>query len=252
MTFQRFIAIDYSGAGKPDARADGIALWQANAGGSPQRINSVGSRKAVSEHLQGALAEEPRTLVGIDHGFGWTLEAMQHFQLKAWPDLMGHVDAEWGHAREQQVSAAEGRSKLGALAYASKGDDRRRGLRLTEQFSSSAKSVFDFNGPGVALSTLAGLPWLAELRRRSSAHFWPFDGWEVPAARHCVVEIYPSLYRYRYPRVEASADSHDAFATCLWMLDTQHEGFLPSYFKPMLTELQQAQAEVEGWILGIL
>jgi hypothetical protein len=57
-------------------------------------------------------------------------------------------------------------------------------LRLTERWTATAKSVFLFDIQGsVAKSTFAGLPWLLYLRnwRKRPVHFWPFDGWEVPA-----------------------------------------------------------------------
>jgi hypothetical protein len=25
-------------------------------------------------------------------------------------------------------------------------------------------------------------------------HFWPFDGWEVPAGRSAIAEVYPSVW----------------------------------------------------------
>jgi hypothetical protein len=53
-------------------------------------------------------------------------------------------------------------------------------LRLTEQWTATAKSVFLFDVQGsVAKSTFAGLPWLLYLRSwcKRPIHFWPFDGW---------------------------------------------------------------------------
>lgn len=56
-------------------------------------------------------------------------------------------------------------------------------LRLTDLWTTAAKSVFQFNVQGqVATSTDAGLPWLRYLREQcgSKLHFWPFEGWETP------------------------------------------------------------------------
>jgi hypothetical protein len=53
---------------------------------------------------------------------------------------------------------------------------------LTEQWTATAKSVFQFDVQGaVAKSTYAGLPWLQYLRRecKRGLHFWPFDGWDI-------------------------------------------------------------------------
>lgn len=52
------------------------------------------------------------------------------------------------------------------------------------------KSVFHFDVQGlVAKSTQAGLPWRWLLRGKFGArpHFWPFDGWELPAKRSTVL-----------------------------------------------------------------
>ncbi len=57
-------------------------------------------------------------------------------------------------------------------------------FRLTERWTSSAKSVFQLDEQGtVGKSTHAGIPWLRWLRDElgARAHFWPFDGWTVPA-----------------------------------------------------------------------
>ncbi|MBI2946010.1 MAG: hypothetical protein HYY23_00050 [Verrucomicrobia bacterium] len=57
---------------------------------------------------------------------------------------------------------------------------------MTERWTPSAKSVFQFDVQGqVATSTHAGLPWLRFIRHRcrGRVHFWPFDGWEIPAGR---------------------------------------------------------------------
>ena len=74
-----------------------------------------------------------------------------------------------------------------------------RWRRLTEQRTRGAKSVFHFDVQGqVAKSTHAGIPWLRYLRRQlgTRVHFWPFDGWAMPAGRSAVVEVYPALWKH--------------------------------------------------------
>jgi hypothetical protein len=59
-----------------------------------------------------------------------------------------------------------------------------RTLRLTEQWTATAKSVIQFDVQRqVANSAHAGLPCLRLIRQKCSdrVHFWPFDGWEIPA-----------------------------------------------------------------------
>lgn len=63
--------------------------------------------------------------------------------------------------------------------------------------------VFHFDVQGsVAKSTHSGLPWLLYLRRQlaSNIHFWPFDGWEIPAGKSAIVEVYPTLWSRIHPR----------------------------------------------------
>jgi hypothetical protein len=60
--------------------------------------------------------------------------------------------------------------------------------------------VFHFDVQGsVAKSTHAGIPCLLYLRRQlgTRLHFWPFDGWSIPAGKSVVVEVYPSLWKHR-------------------------------------------------------
>ena len=72
-----------------------------------------------------------------------------------------------------------------------------RWRRLTEERAGGAKSVFHFDVQGsVAKSTHAGIPWLRFIRQRLGprVHFWPFDGWDIPAGRSAIAEVYPALW----------------------------------------------------------
>ena len=56
--------------------------------------------------------------------------------------------------------------------------------------------VFHFDVQGsVAKSTHAGIPWLLFIRQRPGecVHFWPLDGWDIPAGRSAVTEVYPAV-----------------------------------------------------------
>jgi hypothetical protein len=52
------------------------------------------------------------------------------------------------------------------------------------------------------------LPWLFFLRKKlgDKVHFWPFDGWNVPAGKSGIVEVYPSLWSKSLPPVERTQD----------------------------------------------
>lgn len=82
-------------------------------------------------------------------------------------------------------------------------------------------------------------------------HFWPFDGWDAPPDKSVVAEVYPSIFRNRYPRGDRNTDQQDAYATACWLRETDEHGFLDRYFNPPLTDEQRRIADLEGWILGI-
>lgn len=129
-------------------------------------------------------------------------------------------------------------------------------LRLCEKWTAAAKSVFQFDMQGqVAKSTHAGLPWLLWLRMmpevRSLVHFWPFDGFDVPEGKSVIAEVYPSLFRRRYPKTNRTADEHDAWSVAAWLQDADRRGILDSYFSPPLSRLERKAAMLEGWILGV-
>ena len=97
-------------------------------------------------------------------------------------------------------SRGEGSNRMGENTW----------LRLTEQWTATAKSVFLFDVQGsVAKSTFAGLPWLLYLRSecKRPIHFWPFDGWEIPQGSSVVAEIYPALWMRRLERDSAAGGS---------------------------------------------
>jgi hypothetical protein len=116
-----------------------------------------------------------------------------------------------------------------------------------------AKSVFHFDVPGqVAKSTHAGLPWLRYIRQRApGVHFWPFDGWQIPAGSSAVAEVYPALWSRDFAREGRNNDQHDAFSIAAWMRRVDLDATLSEFLTPALSPGEQAIACVEGWILGI-
>ncbi len=184
-------------------------------------------------------------IVGIDHGFSFPASYFQRYQLRNWDQFLDDFARHWPTDRPtatvNQFRAESGRA----------GDSGE--LRLTEQWTSSAKSVFQFGMQGsVAHSTHAGLPFLRQLRRSHPAvHCWPFDGWQIAPQTSVVAEVYPSLFRNRYQREGRSIDQQDAFAVSNWLCQMDADGHLKRFFDPPLTSCQQATAEREGWILGV-
>jgi molybdate transport system substrate-binding protein len=125
---------------------------------------------------------------------------------------------------------------------------------LTEERAGGAKSVFHFDVPGsVAKSTHAGIPWLRFIRRHlgNRVHFWPFDGWHIPAGRSAVAEVYPALWRRNFARADRTDDQHDAYCAAAWLRRADRDGSLAGFLNPCLTPPERALAQVEGWILGV-
>lgn len=106
----------------------------------------------------------------------------------------------------------------------------------------------------VAKSTHAGLPWLRYLRQRLGArvHFWPFDGWNIPAGCSTLVEVYPSLWSKSFPRNGRTPDQHDAYVTAAWLRQVDLNGSLGSFFNSDMLLGEYHVARVEGWILGVM
>ena len=43
-------------------------------------------------------------------------------------------------------------------------------------------------------------------------HFWPFGGWDIPAGRSAIAEVYPALWSRDFPREGRTGDEHDAYS----------------------------------------
>ncbi len=88
----------------------------------------------------------------------------------------------------------------------------------------------------MAKSTHAGIPVAALLRQRleGRVHFWPFDGWDIPAGRSVVAEVYPALWSRGFAHGNRTPDQHDAFSIAAW-LSRDRNGSLSAFLKPNLT-----------------
>jgi hypothetical protein len=82
-------------------------------------------------------------------------------------------------------------------------------------------------------------------------HFWPFDGWDIPAGHSAIAEVYPSLWRRRFAPEGRTSDQHDAFWIAAWLARADRDGTLAGALKPDLPPAERAVAQVEGWILGV-
>jgi hypothetical protein len=202
--------------------------------------------------LRDELSGPKPILVGIDHAFSFPLRYFQAHRLPLdWPAFLDDFQQHW--PTDDHIYVCFVRDGLHGHGSKRLGDPS--WLRLTDRWTQSAKSVFQFNVQGqVATATHAGLPWLRYLRTHchERLHFWPFDGWEIPAGRSVVAEVYPSLWTRRFPNdEERNKDQQAAYATAAWLRRADMNGSLGRYFNPPLEPEERTIAEVEGWILSV-
>jgi hypothetical protein len=196
------------------------------------------------------LSDGQPTQVGIDHGFSFPQRYFDEYQLRHdWPAFLDDFHSHWPTGEDHTYvefvrdgACGKGKARCGNARW----------QRLTEH-RAGAKSVFHFDVQGsVAKSTHAGLPWLRYIRSRApGVYFWPFDGWDVPAGRSVVAEVYPSLWSRGFARENRDGDQHDAFSVTAWMRRADLDGMLREFLVPALTPAERTAADIEGWILGI-
>ncbi|MDP2432705.1 MAG: hypothetical protein Q8O33_11815, partial [Pseudomonadota bacterium] len=201
--FRRYIGIDYSGAQTPTSSLKGLRVYLAQGEAPAEEVppppspRKYWTRRGIAEWLAERLAEDVPTLVGIDHGFSFPLRYFDvHHLPHDWSEFLDDFQRHWPTDDDIYVDFV--RDGIHGNGAARMGNSRWR--RLCEE-RCRAKSVFQFDMQGsVAKSTHAGIPWLRTLRRQlgERVHFWPFDGWDIPAGRSAVVEVYPALWKHAY------------------------------------------------------
>jgi len=225
----------------------------------PRRILSPSSttktyknwcRKEIAAWLIEQATKNITFVAGIDHGFSFPLSYFERYKLTSWADFLDDFCNHWPtDADHTHVDFIRERDE-GPPDRTGKNTD----LRLTEKWTSSAKSVFKFDVQGqVAKSTHAGIPWLRRIRNEVGAkvHFWPMDGWNVPQGKSVIAEIYPAIFKNRFPRGDRSVDQQDAYAVARWLKESGERGILNRYFDPPLSDEERKNADLEGWILGV-
>lgn len=257
--FDRYVGIDYSGAGTPTSSLSALRVYSADCLTPPQENvpppgqRKYWTRKGVAEWLVTELSGSRPTLIGIDHGFSFPMRYFEKHRLPLdWPRFLDDFQQHWPTDADTSYVCFL-RDGLHGNGAERTGDSK--WLRLTEQWTTSAKSVFQFDVQGqVANSTHAGLPWLRWIRQRCGerVHFWPLDGWEIPAGRSVVAEVYPSMWAKRFPVEGRNADQHSAYAVAAWLQRADSNGSLPRFFSPPLEPKERELARIEGWILGVV
>jgi len=261
--FRNYIGIDYSGRGRPETGVGGLRVFRAEGNRSPVELRSSIPRRSnlsrceVTEWLLKELCGRVPTLVGLDHAFSIPSARLRACGLGSWASMCKRF-LEAVRTHERTVKSARGDRISARLLRKPKGDEYEEHYRLTDRRCSGAKSVFHYVGPGVAHSTMAGISQLALLRRevrkkRCPVHFWPFDGFEVPAGSSLVVEAYPALFNRQFRRIKSeNGDQHDARCIALWLREITRDDRLETYLRPPLRRSEQALARREGWILGVM
>lgn len=185
--------------------------------------------------------------MGIDHALSFPESYFKRYKLNSWPEFLEDYCHYWPTDRPD-IRIDQIRER----------NPKRKGqsneFRLTENRTSSAKSVFLFDVTGqVAKSTHAGIPWIKKIRDEAGKkiHFYPFDGWKIPSGKSVITEVYPSIFRNRYPAQKRTTDEQDAYAVSRWLREADENNFLSHYMNPPLTNKERQTANLEGWILGI-
>ena len=257
LSFDRYIGIDYSGAETPTSSLKGLQVYVADPKTHPAEVKPPPSprkywtRRGLAEWLAARLGENRPTLIGIDHGFSFPLRYFEVHGLKPdWPSFLDDFQHHWPTDEDNTYVDFV---REGAFGNGTARMGNARWRRLTEERAGGAKSVFHFDVQGsVAKSTHAGIPWLRFIRQRlgERVHFWPFDGWDIPAGLSVIAEVYPALWSRSFAREDRTGDQHDAYTIAAWLVRADRDGSLAAFLKPDLTPPERTVAQVEGWILG--
>lgn len=257
--FERYIGIDYSGAETAEASLKGLRVYSASSAADPQEVmapvspRKYWSRRGIANWLCEQLSNGRPTIVGIDHAFSFPLAYFEKHGLpRDWPGFLNTFQRHCP-THEKNVYVDFVREGMAGSWADCSGDPS--WLRLTERWTVSAKSVFQFDVQGqVAKATYAGLPWLHYVRHQchDKAHFWPLDGWNFPEGRSVVAEVYPSLWMKRFPRQHRDSDQHAAYSVAAWLRRSDLNRSLSQFLNPPLDSQEHEVAGIEGWILGVV
>lgn len=256
MRFEKYIGIDYSGSGSPLTRAAGLQVYIATPNELPRRLNPPGlgsrdrnwCRREVAKWLMEEIGSGGSSIAGMDFSFSLPLSYFQRYGLTDWgtflEDFVKHWPTDQDDATVKMLRPGNPRTGMN------------NEFRITERWTSSAKSNFQFGVPGqVACSTHTGIPWLYQIRQTvgAKAHFWPFDGWKIRKGRSVLAEVYPPMFRNRFPREGRTVDQQDAYAIARWLKEMDYQGILEdTFFRPPITGKDRKIADLEGWILGVI
>ncbi|WP_458119653.1 hypothetical protein [Paenibacillus sp. Z6-24] len=272
--FQKYIGIDYSGAERPDSRIRGLAVAEADEAGSYRLLYPPPDRTSRSINILPAKAgwwsrrslyiwlrdqllnSSERMIIGIDAGLSYPITQLDRLQLADWDQFLQWSNRTWKTTRLTMKDSKQ------QADYINSTDKR----LVEREFIPSTKSVTDLDRVSgmqgaVSYSTHTILPWIGRLRRYQKhgmkVHFWPYDGLDISADHHVIVEGYPSLYRRRIEEDgwSAAISEHERDACCIarWMQQRDQSHTLEPYLKlATLSADEHRLIRREGWVLGCL
>ena len=256
--FDRYIGIDYSGAETPNASLKGLRVYLATGDAPASEVlpppspRKYWTRRGIAEWLVERLAEDVPTLVGIDHGFSFPLRYFEvHGLPPDWPRFLDDFQRHWptdddhtyvDFVRDGMRGRRRGTHGQRPLAAHGRGTCRGQvGVPLRR--AGLGGEIHPCRHPLAALSCASSLG--------SRLHFWPFDGWDIPAGHSAVAEVYPALWKHAYAPEDRTPDQHDAYTVATWLRQADRDGRLQDALQPNLSPPERGIAEVEGWILGV-
>ena len=151
--FDTYIGIDYSGARSATSRLKGIRVFQASRDCDATEVRPNEdhrwhwTRTEVADFLVEQINSGKVCLVGLDHGFSFPESYFYRYEIRDWPHFLEDFTRHWPlHEPHDFVDRIrdDGSERVGT----------RDEFRLSEKWTASAKSVFQFDVTGqVAKST---------------------------------------------------------------------------------------------------
>ena len=268
--FDRYIGIDYSGAGLPTRSMAQLAVCTVDGDGCevfppPLRQGPANwNREDIAQWLVDRLKErDTPTLVGVDHAFSFP---DAYFQLHPpllvgdWDDFLDDFRKHWPTDRHGVTVRSQYIKQLKRMMAIEEGGYRfglPNWFRLTDPRGASSAFDFTVKQGEVATSTHAGLPWLRYIRQNltkagTQVHFWPFDGWKICEGRSVVVEAYPRIWKEAVVSKGRTDHQRDAYIIARWMWEADRDGRIKECFVPHLDEVECNKARKDGWIFGVM
>jgi hypothetical protein len=216
--FQRFVAVDWSGARDPAIQRRSICCCLVEAEGRALRVVELAGgldRAATVAKLAALAADPPPTLVGLDFPFSYAEPFLDHLGVPDFPALLGRMRRE-AERLEPFVDTTVG------PWWQRWGDDRLRTRRVVEQQAATRRAesplralpaaggAFGFTGPRqVGKAAITGLAAIASLLEQAPRiGVWPFQ--ELAGRSMVLGEIWPRLAVGSVVKTDAAARARHA------------------------------------------